>query len=120
MVGMTLTRHVTSLVRDTTTETYAAARTATEGARSLRDVIEDTGILDRLGTDEERAEAVAVLDALPRALDEALLAAGRSAFARELPIRARWVEGDTWAVRVVEERGWLRVTIESPDGMEFV
>lgn len=104
---------------------YESASQACLGAETVRRAVRDFGILNRLAEPLDpngvdiAAEARALLRALPSAVDQALLSALRSGFARELPIRLRWVEGDALAVRVSETNGWVRIVLETPDGREF-
>ncbi len=106
-------------------EAYADVEAAVEDADSVRDAVEAIGILDALEADVAE-EARAVLDAIPPAVDEAIIAALESAFERGVSVVLEWVEGERGAieVHVSEEphRGGVRVRIAvvSPDGATFL
>ena len=120
MYGTIFSSLFSRLYASSTQESYVNAQAAIGGVNSVHDAVESIGILDQLDSDEARAEIQAVLGQIPEAVDQALIAAAKNAFSRSLKIRLRWIEGDVWAIRIVEERGWLRITIETPDGREFV
>jgi hypothetical protein len=117
--------HLNEVLGDTTLEEYAQAQAAVEAADTVRDALEAFGAIDEL-TDREAAEARAVLDALPAAVDEAIIAAVENAFERQVPLVLEWVEraDGPIEVRVSEEphRDGVRVRIKfvSPDGATFV
>jgi hypothetical protein len=106
-------------------EQYVNSRNAVAAADTVRDAIEGVGIL---GGQTERVveEAQAVLDALPPAVDEAIIAALESAFERGLPVFLEWVEGapGTVAVQVSEEAHRddvrVRIAVVAPDGETFL
>ena len=106
-------------------EAYADVEAAVEDADSVRDAVEAIGILDALEADVAE-EARAVLDAIPPAVDEAIIAALESAFERGVSVVLEWVEGNrgTIEVHVSEEphRGGVRVrlAVVSPDGATFL
>jgi len=108
------------LFDDVTQESYVNAQRTIEEISSVSEAIEALGILHHLEHDEARSEVRAVVGQIPSAVDDALMAAVKNAFGRSLKMRLRWEEGDVWAVRLVEERSWLRITVETPDGREFV
>ena len=104
---------------------YANVQAAVEAADSVRDAVEAVGILEER-IDDIVPEALAVLDAIPAAVDEAIIVALENAFERRVPVVLGWVEADTATieVRVSEEphRGDVRVRIHfvSLDGERFV
>ena len=113
------------MLEDADLEAYADIEAAVEAADTVRDAVESIGILDALEADVAE-EARAVLDAIPPAVDEAIIAALENAFERGVPVTLEWVEGDrgTIEVHVSEEphRDGVRVRIAvvSPDGATFL
>jgi hypothetical protein len=113
------------MLEDSELEAYANVVSAVEAADTVRDAVEGVGILDTLEPDVV-IEARAALDAIPPAVDEAIIAALENAFERGVPVVLEWVEGDgdTIEVGVSEERhlGGVRVRIAlvSPDGAMFL
>jgi len=105
MIGLEFPAHLNQILGDVTGEEYAAARSAVEAADTLRDAVDASGVLDRLDNDAGRAEARAVLDGIPPALDEAIIAALENAFERQVPVDVTWVpsENELIEVRISEE-----------------
>src|ERR1700692_2649315 len=100
MVGLMMTNQINGLLARDDLNAYRNGQQAVSAAASVRDAVERTAILDGF-TPQEATEARAVLDALPRAVDAAILAALRSAFAREAPGLFEWHEG-----AFIELRTW--------------
>jgi len=121
MVGLVMTTKINEVLARDDLDAYRNGQQALLGAASVRDVIERTNILDGL-TAEEAAEARAVLDALPPAIDAAILAALGTASARDAPGRFEWHEGAFIELRVWEEPtgGRVHIVLVSPQGQEFV
>ena len=74
MVGLMMTTKINELLARDDLDAYRNGQQAVSGAASVRDAVERSNILDGF-TAEEAAEARAVLDALPPAIDAAILAA---------------------------------------------
>src|ERR1700728_16158 len=110
------------MLEDSSLEGYATVEAA---ADAVRDAVEGIGILDTLEPDVA-LEARAVLDAIPPAVDEAIIAALENAFERGVPVVLEWVEadGDSIEVGVSEERHRddvrVRIALVSPDGATFL
>ena len=121
MVGMIMTTQINRLLTGEDQAAYSSGQQAVSAATSVRDAVERTTILDGL-TAAEATEARAVLDALPPAVDAAILAALRSAFARNAPGRFEWHEGAFIELRTWEEpgSGRLRIVLVSPQGQQYV
>lgn len=120
MVGLMMTNRINGLLARDDFNAYRNGQQAVSAATSVRDAVERTTILDGF-TPAEAAEARAVLDALPRAVDAAILAALRSAFARDAPGLFEWHEGAFIELRTWEEPGGrLRIVLVSPQGQTFV
>jgi hypothetical protein len=126
MVGLEFAEQLNEMLRNTDGEEYAAAQSAIEASDTVRDAVEASGVLDRLGSDDGRAEARAVFELMPPALDEAIIAALENAFERRVPVRVEWIQGDGEfiEIRVAEEphRDGQRVhiTLVSPHGSWFL
>ena len=67
------------MLEDAEVEAYADVEAAVDAADTVRDAVESLGILDELEPDVAE-EARAVLDAIPPAVDEAIIAALENAF----------------------------------------
>lgn len=105
------------------TEARSAALGAVSGAASIKDVIERSHFLE--GMDEATAsEVLAVLSALPPAIDKAFLATLQSTLERGIPVGIGWKVGVHFALRVEEitDEGAARVDIVlfTPNGRKFV
>ena len=109
------------MLEDADLEAYADIEAAVEDADTVRDAVESIGVLDTLDVDVAE-EARAVLDAIPPAVDEAIIAALENAFERGVSVVLEWVEGDRGAIEVhiSEEphgnRVRVRIAVVSPDG----
>jgi hypothetical protein len=126
MIGLEFPAHLNQILGDVTGEEYATARSVVEAADTLRDAVEASGVLDRLDTDAGRAEARAVLDGIPPALDEAIVTALESAFERRIPVEVAWLESENELieVRLSEELHddveRVRIVLVSPPGEWFL
>jgi hypothetical protein len=123
MVGAVMVPRLNEILGDTVGRPYANAQSVLDAADTVRDAVEGVGVLD--GLDPELAvEARAVLDAIPAAVDEAILAALESAFERGVPVALEWVEGEGIEARVYEEPHGtaerVRIVFVSPPGQTFV
>jgi hypothetical protein len=125
MIGLEFPGHLNQILGDVTGEEYATARSVVEGADTLQEAVEASGVLDRLDSDAGRAEARAVLDGIPPALDEAIIAALESAFERRMPVEVVWLESENELieVRLSEEQHGdvqrVRIVFVSPPGDWF-
>ena len=121
MVGLMVTTRINELLDREDLDAYRNAQQVVAAAASVRDAVERTAILDGF-TPAEATETLAVLDALPAAVDAAILAALRSALAREVPGRFEWHEGAFIELRTWEEpgSGRLHIVLVSPPGQTFV
>ena len=126
MVGLELPSLLNEMLGDVTREEYANAQAVVEASDTVRDAVEAAGVLDRLDSDEVRVEARAVLDAIPPAVDEAIIAALESAFERRLPVEMVWIpsEFETIEARVSEDpyddARLVRIAFVCPDGATFI
>lgn len=119
MPAIVVLEPLNQLLADPAGPGYQTAAAAVGLAGSVREALERVDVLGGF-TPEIQAEARAVLDALPEAVHDALLAALRSGLRRQLPIRLRWAESDVASVRVTEVGNRVRIKIKTPDGREFV
>ena len=95
MVGTELSERFNEILGDVSGEEYAAAQVVVEAADTVREAVEAGGVLERLDSDAGRAEARAVLELIPAALDQAIIAALESVFERRLPVHVAWQETRT-------------------------
>lgn len=125
MAAAVILSELSEMLADPDGGDYANVQAAVEAADTVRDAVDAVGILEER-TDDILPEALAVLDAIPAAVDEAIIAALENTFERGVPVVLDWVEADTATieVRVSEEpyRGDVRVRINfvSLDGETFV
>jgi hypothetical protein len=123
VVGAVMLPRLNEILGDTVGGPYANAQSVLDAADTVRDAVEGVGVLDGLEP-ELVTEARAVLDAIPAAVDEAILAALESAFERGVPVALEWVQGDAIEVRVYEEphrtTERVRIVFVSPPGHAFV
>jgi hypothetical protein len=126
MVGMEFAERLNEILGDTDGDDYAAAQAAVEASDTVRDAVEVSGVLDRLRSDDGRAEARAVFELMPPALDEAIIAALENAFERRIPVEVEWIRSDDEVieVRVSEEPHRdgqrVRIALVSPEGGWFL
>jgi hypothetical protein len=113
------------MLEDADRAAYADVEAAVENADTVRDAVEAIGILDTLETDVAD-EARAVLDAIPPAVDEAIIAALENAFERGMSVILEWVQGERGTIEVhVSEEEFrdgvrVRLAVVSPDGAAFL
>jgi hypothetical protein len=120
MAAFAMVPHLNSMLEGSDDAAYAAALSALAGADTVRDAVEAVGVLDRL-EDHEVAEALAVLDALPPSIDEAIMAALENALERNARARIEWEEADRIELRITEEpEGNVRIVFVCPDGSTFL
>jgi len=104
---------------------YADVEAAVEAADTVSDAIETIGILDSLEPDVAE-EARAVLEAIPPAVDESIIAALENAFERGVPVVLEWIEGGRGSIEALiseEAHGHgarVRIALFSPDGATFL
>jgi hypothetical protein len=126
MVGLELPALLNEILGDATGDPYSEAQRIVEASDTVLDAVDSAGVIDRLDTDAKRQEARAVLDAIPPAVDEAIIAALESAFERGLPVDVRWTESgsDTIEARITEDPPRdgrvVRIEFVCPDGATFV
>lgn len=103
MIGIAFTKVLNDALGDPTSTDYERAQQSSAQAERIIDSVEDLGILNRLDSPSEIAEARAVLGAIPPAVDRAILGALRSAFERQAPVRVAWVQGEGIEVQISEQ-----------------
>ncbi len=99
-----------------------AAHEAVMGAHTVKEAVERVRLLDGMD-DPIVAEALAVLEGLPRAIDAALLAGLRSALDRRIPVGLEWEEGEIMGLRIHEVSdgaGHVDIVVITPHGRHFV
>ena len=111
--------NLNEVLGDTNAEAYGRAQAATSSASSVREAVEGMGILERL-KDAEVAEAQAVMAALPRAVELAILGATSAGFERRVPIGIEWHRGDAISVNVREEATEVHIVLTTPNGQDFL
>jgi hypothetical protein len=125
MAAVVVLTNLGDMLADAGSDNYTRARTAVEGAETVRDAVEGVGILNE-HPDAVVGEARAVLDAIPTAADAAIMAALENAFERGVPVVLEWLRDDsaTIQVRVSEEpygdNVRVRIDFVSPHGATFV
>jgi hypothetical protein len=113
------------LLADAGHEDYANVQAAVEAAERVRDAVEAVGILETLEEDVA-FEARAVLDAIPAAVDDVIIAALESAFERGATVFLDWLEDESrpFEVRISEEPHGdtvqVRIVFVSPNGRTFL
>jgi hypothetical protein len=126
MIGLEFPAHLNQILGEVTGEEYSTARSVVEAADTLRDAVEASGVLDRLDSDAGRAEARAVLDGIPPALDEAIVSALESAFERQVPVEVAWLKSENELIEVRLSEGphgdveRVRIVFVSPPGEWFL
>ena len=83
MVGEEFVALLNEILANLEGDDYAEALSVIEQVDTLLDAVERGGVLDRLSSDAMREEATAVLNALPPAVDEALMGTVKRALARQ-------------------------------------
>jgi len=111
------------MMSNPSSQDYLDVAAAVDAAGTVHDAVVGTGVLGRFEP-EIVTEAHAVLDAIPPAIDQAIMAALGSAFGRGVPVALTWIEDLKIAVRVWEQSlgGGVLVNIllMSPNGQAFV
>ena len=113
------------MLEDADLEAYADIEAAVEAADTVRDAVESLGILDALEPDVAE-EARAVLDAIPPAVDKAIIATLENALEHRHHVALEWVEGDHGMIEVhISEEATrdgirVRIAVVSPDGATFL
>ena len=126
MVGLELPSLLTEMLGDVTRDEYANAQSVVEAADTVQEAVESAGVLERLNSEDGRVEARAVLDAIPPAVDAAIIAALESAFEYRMPVEVRWVRSETemMEVRISEDpyndAPLVRIVFVCPDGATFI
>jgi hypothetical protein len=100
---------------------YRAAKSAIEGASTVREAVENGGLLDGFPDDIQR-EARAVLDALPDEVNRGVLDALRGAFESGAAVEVIWEEDNadtTIRHRVATGSERVTITLVTPHGRTF-
>jgi hypothetical protein len=97
----------------------SAALEAVIGAQSILDAMETLQFLDDI-VDELADEVRAVMAALPESIDQAFLAAIRSALGRGVRVTLSWNEEDVIGLCVSESEGAITIKLSTPHGTTFV
>jgi hypothetical protein len=100
---------------------YRAAKSSVEGASTVREAVENGGLLDGFPEDIQR-EARAVLDALPDDVNRGVLEALRDAFENGSAVEVFWEENTADAGishRVATETERISITLVTPHGRNF-
>jgi len=100
---------------------YRAARSAVEGASTVREAVENGGLLEGFPEAIQR-EARAVLDALPDDVNRGVLEALRGAFESGAAVEVFWEETTVDAGishRVGTEGERVSITLVTPHGRNF-
>ena len=125
MAAIVVLEGLSDMLADADADDYATVRTAVQAAETVRDAVERVGILDQ-HLEPVVIEARAVLDAIPTAVDAAIIAALEDAFERGVPVALEWlpVDGATIEIRLSEEPHGdgvrLRIGFVSPNGNTFI
>ncbi len=123
MAGAAVVGPLNAILSNNDPEAYGNAERAVRTASSVCHAVEAVGVLDGLANQDAAAEARAVFDALPPALDGAILGALARALGDGQPVVVAWEAGDALAVRIWEEPGddaTLHVVVVSPDGATYL
>jgi hypothetical protein len=117
-----LVRRANRLLDGTDAEASRLAEMAVDAASSVLDAVERAGLLEDLG-EPAIVDARAALEALPLALDTALLAVLRSALKRRLPVVIQWKPGTNVELQIWEavegEAGFVGVMLIAPYAREL-
>lgn len=100
---------------------YQAAKSAIENATTVREAVENGGLLAGFPEDIQR-EAQAVLDALPDEVNRGVLEALRGAFESGAAVEVLWEENTADAGishRVATETERVAITLVTPHGRNF-
>lgn len=91
---------------------------AVREAASCREAVNRADLLQGVNPDLVD-EIHAVLDALPHAVDQALLAALQSVLDRGVAVTVGWELGRLIGLRLEEDGDGVRIVLITPDGREF-
>jgi hypothetical protein len=123
MVGEEFVALLNEILANLEGDDYAEALSVIEQVDTLLDAVERGGVLDRLSSDAMREEVTAVLNALPPAVDEALMGTVKRALARRVRVVTQWEGYKTIEVRISEEPRpdgpTIRIVFASPMGHIF-
>jgi len=119
MIGIVFVGNLNRVLGDARGEAYGRALEAVAGASTVAEAVEGMGILERM-QEAEVAEARAVMGALPRAVELAILGATTAGFERRMPIGIEWHRGEEISVTVREEVNEVRIILTSPNGQDFL
>jgi hypothetical protein len=100
---------------------YRAARAALENASTVREAVENGGLLDGFPEDIQR-EARAVLDALPDDVNRGVLEALREAFENGAAVEVLWEQTTPESGishRVATETERVTITLVTPHGRNY-
>ncbi|HEY1653300.1 MAG TPA: hypothetical protein VGG09_15550 [Acidimicrobiales bacterium] len=100
---------------------YRAARSALEGAITVREAVENSNLLDGFPEDIQQ-EARAVLDSLPDEVNRGVLEALRSALESGAAVEVFWEENTADSAishRVAAETERVTITLVTPHGRNF-
>ena len=126
MAAVVFLGNLNDMLADADADDYTTVRAAVEAAETVRDAVERVGILDLHPDPEVVVEARAVLDAIPTAIDAAILAAVENAFERGVPVALEWVPVDSGAIEVrLSEEPYgdgvrVHIGFVSPNGNTFL
>ncbi|HEY1830454.1 MAG TPA: hypothetical protein VGG38_09440 [Acidimicrobiales bacterium] len=96
----------------------STAMDAVREAASCREAVNRADLLQGVNPDLVD-EIHAVLDALPHAVDQALLAALQSVLDRGVAVTVGWELGRLIGLRLEEDGDGVRIVLITPDGREF-
>jgi hypothetical protein len=108
-----------SLFDVTNADGRSTASDALSGATRVREAVNKANLLE--GVDAAlQNEIHAVLEALPPAVDQALLAALQSVLSRGVAVSVSWELGRPIGLRLEEDgENGVRIVLITPDGREF-
>ncbi len=113
-------RDLNSMLADPSADVYRDVAAAVEAADSVSDAIAGTGVLELQDDPAISVEANAVIDAIPPAVDEAIMGALESAFERAVPVSVEWIRGEGISVSISEQPSGVSIEFTSPDGRTYV
>ncbi len=97
---------------------YRQAQNVVAAAGSLREAVVNSNFLDGL-EDAHRAETIAVLEALPAAVDAAFMASLRNALESNAKIAFEWRQGEFAHETTTDDDGTVRLWLQCPSGDTF-
>jgi hypothetical protein len=110
---------VTTAVNTALNTSPGGVRHALAGKSTVRAVLDDLGVLDRLDPGYA-AEARAVLDQLSGAQNREILDGVTNALSAGQAVRVAWVEAAAIEVDVTSDVAGVAVTLRTPDGRQFL